>query len=82
VSSWQLQTAKSRFSELVKRALAEGPQDITVHGRAAVVVISRENFERLTKSKPSLAQFVRQSPLSGALSKLERSKSPARVAEL
>jgi prevent-host-death family protein len=35
---WQLQEAKARFSELVRRAQTEGPQTVTVHGEAAVVV--------------------------------------------
>ena len=40
MSSWQLQEAKARLSELVKSAEHEGPQEITVHGRPAAVVLS------------------------------------------
>jgi prevent-host-death family protein len=43
-----LQDAKARFSELVRRARGEGPQHVTVHGRDEVVVISAEEFRRLT----------------------------------
>jgi prevent-host-death family protein len=43
-----LQDAKARFSELVRRVRSEGPQHVTVHGRDAVVVISAEEFRRLT----------------------------------
>ena len=32
MATWQLQEAKSKFSEMVKRALSEGPQGITVRG--------------------------------------------------
>jgi prevent-host-death family protein len=42
-----LETAKARFSELVRRARSEGPQHVTVHGRDEVVVIAAEEFERL-----------------------------------
>ena len=45
--SWPLQDAKARFSELVRRVRTEGPQYVTLHGRAEVVVISAEEFRRL-----------------------------------
>ena len=44
---WQLQNAKVRFSELVRRVRSAGPQHVTVHGRDEVVVISAEDFRRL-----------------------------------
>ena len=36
--SWQLQEAKQKFSELVRRTLEEGPQVVTRHGEEVVVV--------------------------------------------
>ena len=63
--SWQLQEAKARLSELVKRAASEGPQDITVRGEAVAVVLSRAEYERLRRPKPSLVEFIRSSPLAG-----------------
>jgi prevent-host-death family protein len=63
--SWQMQTAKARFSELVKNAAQEGPQDITVHGRSVAVVVSRELFDRLSGNEQSLVDFMRASPLAG-----------------
>lgn len=44
---WMLQDAKARFSELVRRVRAEGPQHVTVHGRDEVVVIAADEFRRL-----------------------------------
>ncbi len=44
---WLLQDAKARFSELVRRVHSEGPQQVTVHGRDEVVVVSAEEFRRL-----------------------------------
>jgi prevent-host-death family protein len=44
---WLLQDAKARFSELVRRVRSEGPQHVTVHGRAVVVVISEDEYRRL-----------------------------------
>jgi len=44
---WSLQDAKACFSELVRRAKAEGPQHVTVHGREQVVVVGADEFRRL-----------------------------------
>jgi prevent-host-death family protein len=52
---WALQDAKARFSELVRRVHSEGPQRVTVHGRAEVVVISAEEFSRLKGAKTGAA---------------------------
>lgn len=65
MQNWQMQTAKARFSELVKRAAQEGPQDITLHGRSVAVVVSRELFDRLSGNEQSLVDFMRASPLAG-----------------
>jgi prevent-host-death family protein len=65
MQSWQMQTAKARFSEVVKHAADEGPQEITVHGRSVAVVISRELFDRLSGNQNSLLDFMQQSPLYG-----------------
>lgn len=46
-ASWSLQEAKARFSEVVRRAEAQGPQHVTVHGREAVVVLSAAEFRKL-----------------------------------
>jgi prevent-host-death family protein len=46
-NAWPLQTAKARFSELVRRVKAEGPQHVTVHGRDEVVIIAADEFRRL-----------------------------------
>ena len=65
MQSWQMQTAKARFSEVVKHAADEGPQEITVHGRPVAVIISPELFDRLSGNQNSLVDFMRQSPLYG-----------------
>lgn len=65
MQTWQMQTAKARFSDVVKRASDVGPQEITVHGRPVAVVISRELFDRLSGNHESLVDFMRHSPLVG-----------------
>ncbi|KAB7565695.1 type II toxin-antitoxin system Phd/YefM family antitoxin, partial [Verminephrobacter sp. Larva24] len=64
MQSWQMQNAKARFSELVKHAAQEGPQDITLHGKSVAVVLSRELFDRLSGNEQSLVEFMRASPLA------------------
>lgn len=79
MSVWQLQDAKARLSELVKNLETDGPQEITVHGRPAAVLLSARDYQRLTASKESLADFIRRSPLYGLEDiDLERDKSPTR----
>ncbi len=63
--TWQMQEAKARLPEVVKRAESEGPQDITLHGRSVAVVMSRATFERLSGSGVSLVEFMAKSPWSG-----------------
>jgi len=50
-SEWQLQTAKNRFSEVVNRAITDGAQTITRHGKPVVVVMSQEEFRKLAPVK-------------------------------
>ncbi len=59
-SSWKLEDAKARFSEVVRRAHAEGPQAVTVRGRRAVVVVDAEAYERLARPSPRvpLVEFL------------------------
>ncbi len=61
--SWKLQDAKARFSEVVRRARAGKPQQVTVHGKAAVLVVDIERFEVRPKPRRSrtLAGFVEAS---------------------
>jgi prevent-host-death family protein len=75
VPRWQLQAAKARFSEVFRRARAEGPQYVTRQGKEAVVILPAEQFERLTgraRQPASLAEFFAESPLAGAGLDLER----------
>jgi prevent-host-death family protein len=79
MQSWQMQTAKARFSEVVKGAKSNGPQDITLHGKSVAVVLSRELYDRLSGNAQSLVQFMQSSPLHGMDDVVfERDKSLAR----
>ena len=83
MQTWQMQTAKARFSEVVRCAKQDGPQDITVHGRSVAVVLSRELFDRISGNTESLLEFMQQSPLYGRDDiEFERDQSLAREIEL
>src|SRR5271167_378699 len=78
---WQLQTAKAKFSEVFRLARTEGPQRITRQGKEGVVMISEEEYQRLTvtsRQPKSLVQFFRESPLVGVKLDLERDKDTGR----
>jgi prevent-host-death family protein len=64
--TWQLQEAKNRLSEVVDKALAEGPQVISRRGKEAVVVLAADEYARLTQPPTSLLEFFENSPLYGA----------------
>ena len=79
---WQLQEAKNRLSELVRKARAEGPQVITLRGRDAVVVMSANEFGKLSRPRGSLVDVFRKSPLAGVDLELERSTDTGRRVDL
>lgn len=72
MSTWKVAEAKARFSELMERALTEGPQEVTRHGKQTVVVVSAEEWERRTRRKDSLVDFLDRSPLRGSALPIER----------
>lgn len=58
---WQLADAKNRFSELVSRALTEGPQRVTRRNEAVVMVAEAE-YERLRGKRPGFVEFLLNGP--------------------
>lgn len=65
MQAWQMQEAKARLSEVVKRAEVDGPQGITLHGHSVAVVLSHAAFERLSGQTVTLLAFMQASPLAG-----------------
>jgi prevent-host-death family protein len=64
-SSWSIQDAKNRFSEVVEAA-RRAPQTVTKHGKPAVVVIDVAEYERLRllarAQAPSFADMLLAMP--------------------
>ncbi len=79
--TWQLQEAKQKFSQLVRRALDEGPQVVTRHGQEVVVVLSAQEFRRLQGNALNFKDFLLSGPDLSVLD-LERAPDLARDVEL
>ena len=78
---WQLQTAKSRFSTVVERAMNGKPQLVTKNGKPAVYVISVENYEKL-KGRKSLKETLLSSPHRNLRLPADRQKDFGRKIDL
>lgn len=79
---WKLQDAKNHFSEVVESAMTKGPQEVTRHGKHAVIVISFELYQKLIKPKNNLVDFFQSSPLKGVELDLERQHDIPRDVDL
>ena len=53
---------KNKFSELIASAAKGEPQVITKNGTATAVVISYNEYKRLTAKKESLSEFLLNNP--------------------
>lgn len=84
VPCWKLEDAKARLSELVRKARNEGPQRVTVHGKAAVVVVASEQFDSLQAhaARRSLRDLLVSSPLRDLEFGGEGVQDPVREIEL
>jgi prevent-host-death family protein len=83
-TGWQLQEAKARFSELVRRARQEGPQVVTVHGRDEVVVIGADDYRKLAGERTghALVEAMEQSPHRSTSIAPRRQRLPVRDVDL
>lgn len=79
---WSVAGAKAHLSEVIDRAVSEGPQTITRRGRAAVVVVSAAEWDRRARRHGTLVEFFARSPLRGSAIKLDRLKGPLRKVDL
>lgn len=81
---WQLQEAKARFSELVRRAKQEGPQHVTVHGREEVVVVGADDFRRFAgvQTGQALVEAMQRSPHQSTRIDIARLRMPVRPVDL
>lgn len=78
---WQLADAKNRFSEVVNKALAKGPQFVRRRGDVVVVVAQRE-YEKLTGKRRGFKEFLTAKGPSLEGVELTRDRAPMRGVKL
>ena len=61
--TWQVQAARRQFRQLFDDALVKGPQRIARHGKSAVIVLSEEEWRRLSESVPSFGDLLASCPI-------------------
>lgn len=63
MGSWQLQDAKSRFSEFLNAALKNGPQVVTRRGVETAVLVPIEEWRRMQQAtRPSIKELLLSGP--------------------
>ena len=82
MSDWTVAQAKAKLSEVIETARVTGPQTITRNGRKTAIVVSVEEWERKTKRKETLVEFLNRSPLRGLDIDLERVEDEPRDIDL
>lgn len=82
MARWKIAEAKARFSELIEKALREGAQEITRHGKRTVVVVAAEEWDRKARRQGSLVEFLDRSPLRGSGLEIARLRDRPRDVEL
>ena len=80
--NWQLQEAKNKLSRVVEEAKSSGPQVITVRGKETAVVLSIEDYSKLTRREDTLLDFFQSSPLRGIELDLTRDQDFGREVDL
>jgi prevent-host-death family protein len=70
---WQMADAKNRFSELMNRALHEGPQRVR-RRKDAVVVVPEAEYDRLTGKRMGFKEYLMQ---PAGLDDLDLSRDPS-----
>jgi prevent-host-death family protein len=73
MATWTLEKAKNQLSEVVRRALAHEPQLVTRGRHDAVIVLAKEDYERLV-APGSIVDFLRGSPVAAAVAAGELSE--------
>ncbi|MDP1683089.1 MAG: type II toxin-antitoxin system Phd/YefM family antitoxin [Burkholderiales bacterium] len=81
-SEWQLQEAKGNFSQLIKRAAGGDAQVVTVHGKPTAVVVSAEEYARLTRRRGKLSTALLRPDLAIEDLEFPRSRDTGRNVEL
>src|SRR4051812_41222585 len=76
---WRFEEARARFSEVLERAHSEGPQTVAAGGKKSVVILPKDQFEKLTRKngthKPSIVETFLAMPRVPGFKIPERDKT-------
>lgn len=75
--SWQIQDAKARLSEVIEKAITDGPQTITRHGADRAVLVSIKDYQALLAGRRDFRSHLLSGPRVEGFD-VERDRSPAR----
>jgi prevent-host-death family protein len=81
MSTWQVQEAKARLSELIERARTDGPQTITRHGAERAVLLSIEDYRAFLARRPDFKAHLLGGPKVDDFA-VERDRDVGRPVEL
>ena len=81
-SEWQLQEAKNGLSQLIKQAADGEAQVVTVHGKPTAVVVSAEEYARLTRRRGKLSAALLRPELAAEVLDFSRDRDAGRNVEL
>lgn len=56
--TWQLQDAKNKLSEVVDTSISKGPQIISRRGKNTAVLLSYEEYKKLTNKKKTVKEAL------------------------
>jgi antitoxin Phd len=76
MQTWPIQEARDKLATLVEEAAQHGPQVLTQDGTEVAVLLSVDEYRRLTEARPPLSQFFRGSPLAEVELDLSRKRDP------
>ncbi len=80
-TSWKLQDAKAKFSEVVNNAISIGPQHVTRRGQEVAVILSAKEYREITSNKPNFKDFLLNCPKIDDDFAFERQKDYSRDVE-
>jgi prevent-host-death family protein len=80
--TWQIKDARANFSTMLDRAISDGPQIVTRHGKKMVVVVAAEEWERRERRRGDLVEFFALSPLREEGVDIERIRDHPRELDL
>lgn len=83
MTTWQVQEAKQRFSEMLRQATSDGPQAITRHGEEVAFLVGVDLFHQLTGPRVELGEYLLHGAGTDELDDvIERDRSPMRDVDL